>query len=344
VSSGVIEAVLGVDVGGTKIAAAPVGRAGVLLAPPVIDSSRAGDTALFLAGLEATLHRACAEFAAFEPRAIGLACAGTVDRERGMVVTSPNLPLEQVPLAAILRAALGMSVVLENDVNAAVLAETVAGAAAGLRHVIMLTLGTGVGGGLLLDGRVYRGAGGGAGEIGHTIVRADGEICRCGARGCLEMYASGKALARYASIRAGDPRTDPGGALLGLQEHGRLTGGAVSRLAREGHIGALEAVRELAGWLGIGLANVANIFNPEMIVVGGGVGELDELLLRPARDYLARNAMAPGRDQVKVASAKLGNRAGLVGGGLAAWEALGSGEVMPPGPETGPECADGADE
>jgi glucokinase len=137
------------------------------------------------------------------------------------------------------------------------------------------------------------------------------------------LYASGPALVRYASAWAGDGAMDPGSALLGLRERGRLSGGAVTRLAQEDHPGALEAVRELAGWLGIGLVNMTNIFNPEMIVVGGGVGELGQLLLDPAREMVRRMAMAPGRDQVRVAAAVLGNRAGLVGGGLAAWEAFG---------------------
>ena len=312
--------VLGVDVGGTKVAAGPVSRAGVQLAPPLLDSSRAVDTASFLSALETSLRRALVEFDRFGPQAIGLACAGTIDSRRGVVVASPNLPLRDVPLAQILEEALKVPVMLENDGNAAVLGEAAVGAAAGLRHVVMLTLGTGVGGGLLLDGRVYRGAGGGAGELGHTIVQADGRPCLCGGRGCLEMYASGPALAGYATARAGHPRMDPKGALLALRERGRLTGGVVARLAREGHAGALEAVRELAGWLGVGLVNVTNTFDPEIIVVGGGVGELGELLLEPARDFLQKNAMAPGRDQVKVASAVLGNKAGLVGGALTAWE------------------------
>ena len=320
--------VLGVDVGGTKVAAGPVDRAGGLLATPLVESSQASDTASFLLGLETTLRRALTEFADFGPRAIGLACAGTVDSSRGLVVTSPNLPLEEVPLAAILGEALGVPVILENDANAALLGEAVTGAAAGLRHVVMLTLGTGVGGGLFLDGRLFRGAGGGAGELGHTIVRAEGHLCRCGARGCLEMYASGSALVRYAVARAGNHALDPGDALLGLQEGGKLTGAAVTRLAREGHPGALEAVRELAGWLGIGLVNVTNIFNPEMIVVGGGVGELGGMLLEPAREVVRRTAITPNRDQARVAPARLGNRAGLVGGGLAAWEVLG-GEGSP---------------
>jgi glucokinase len=314
--------VLGVDVGGTKMAVGPVDRDGTQLAPPLVEHTRTESEAAFLAGVERGLRHALEEFKEFGPVAFGLACAGTVDSQRGVVVASPNLPLVEVPVVAVLEKALNMPVVLDNDVNAAILAEATLGAAAGLRHVVMLTLGTGVGGGLWLDGKVYRGASGGAAELGHTIVRAGGLPCLCGAHGCLEMYASGRALVRYAAARAGDKSTDPSGELTGLQEQGRLTGGAVTRLAQSGDKAALEAVGELARWLGVGLVNCTNAFDPEMIVVGGGVGELGELLLAPARELVRKHAMAPGRDAVLIAEARLGNKAGLVGGGLAAWQAV----------------------
>lgn len=315
--------VLGVDVGGTKIAAAPIGRKGEQLAPTFLESTRGESREAFLAGIETALRHALAEFASFEPVAVGLACAGTIDSERGMVIDSPNLPLEEEPLAPRLEQALGIRVVLENDVNAAVEAEASVGVAAGLRDVVMITLGTGVGGGLWLDGHVYRGANGGAAELGHMVVRAGGLPCACGSHGCLEAYASGRALVRYAAARAGDPEKDPAGELTALQEQGKLTGGAVTRLAQAGDKAALEAVQELGRWLGVGLSNLTNAFDPEMIVVGGGVGDLGELLLVPAREVLRKLALAPGRDKVRVESASLGNRAGLTGGGLSAWRVLG---------------------
>jgi glucokinase len=240
-----------------------------------------------------------------------------------VVLSSPNLPLKTVPLAEMLETSLRIPVVLENDANAAILGETTAGAGVGLRHVVMLTLGTGVGGALYLNGRLYRGAGGGAGELGHVVVQADGLPCRCGNRGCLEMYASGSAMERFAEVRAGEPATDPLGSLSELRQHDRLTGREVSRLAREGDPGALGVVEELAGWVGIALVGLTHTFDPEMIVVGGGVGELGELILGPARDFVRKNALSPGRERVQIAPAKLGNMAGLVGGGLAAWEILG---------------------
>jgi glucokinase len=315
--------VLGVDVGGTKVALGPVDRDGVELAPTLVEPTRTEDQASFLAGLEASFKRALVAFERFQPKAFGLACAGTVDSERGRVIASPNLPLVDVPVAFLLERAVGMPVILENDVNAAVRAEATVGVAAGLRNVVMLALGTGVGGGLWLDGRVYRGAGGGAAELGHTIVRAGGLPCPCGSRGCLEVYTSGRALVRYAAARAGDAKADPSGELTALQEQGRLTGGAVARLAMAGDKAALDAVNELARWLGIGLVSMTNIFDPEMIVVGGGVGALGELLLAPARGMVRKLALAPGRDTVRIAGARLGNRAGLVGGALTAWQALG---------------------
>ena len=177
---------------------------------------------------------------------------------------------------------------------------------------------------MFLDGKLYRGANGAAGEIGHLVVQAGGLVCRCGNRGCLEMYASGPALARYASARARDPERDPDGALLALREKGELQGAAVTHLAREGHPGALEAVSQLAEWLGVGLVSITNTFDPEMIIIGGGVSDLGEMLLGPARECVRKNAMPPGRDRVHIEAARLGNRAGLVGAGLVAWQSFGS--------------------
>jgi glucokinase len=317
-----MKSVLGVDVGGTKIAVAPVDRAGTRLAHPIVAPSRAEDVDSFLEGLEEVLRRALAAFGDFSPAAIGIACAGTVDSGAGEVVSSPNLPLVRVPLGPILQERLQARVLLENDANAAVLGEAIAGAAIGARDVVMLTLGTGIGGGLFLDGKLYRGANGGAGELGHMVVQKGGLPCKCGGHGCLEVYASGSALVRHATVRAGDPAWDPDGALQALREGGGLTGGAVTRLAREGHPGALDAVRELGEWLGVGLISLVNAFDPRMIVVGGGVSDLGELLLRPAREWVRTTAMSPGREKVEIVRAKLGNEAGLVGAALAVWQDL----------------------
>lgn len=316
--------VIGVDVGGSKVTAGPVDVGGKILAEPLYEASVVSSTDAFVGALTSTLRRALATHAALEPVAVGLACAGTVDEERRVVVSSPNLPLQRVALADLLRDALGLPIVLENDANAAVVAEATVGAARGLGHVVMLALGTGVGGGLWLDGRLYRGAWGGAAELGHVIVCGGGERCRCGARGCLEMYASGRALARFAEQRVGDPVDDPEGLLARMSARGTLDGRTVGRLVGRGYPGAMAAAHELGVWLGRGLVGLTNTFNPEMIVVGGGVADLGETILTPAREYVRAHAMAPNAEQVKIVCAALGNSAGLVGGGLAAWEAYAS--------------------
>jgi len=317
-----MDCVLGVDVGGTKVAVAPIDRAGMMLAPKLVEPSATESAEAFIAGLEQTLRRAIAEFERFAPAGAGVACAGTVDVERGVVVKAPNLPLVETAIAGPLAGALGMPVVLDNDAKAAVWAESVAGAATGFEQAVLLILGTGVGGGLLLNGRIYRGANNAAGELGHLVVKPGGLLCGCGGRGHLEPYASGPALERYAAERAGDPECDPDGALAELMEKGELTGGSVSELAMRGHVGAMDAVQELAGWVGVALVSVTDAFDPQIIVLGGGVSALGDLLLRPAEEYLRQNAIAPGRDEVKVVLAKLGNDAGIVGAGLAAWETL----------------------
>lgn len=316
------EAVLGVDVGGSKMALAPIDRTGRFMGQVVSTATQTRDTAAFLAGLEASIADALTALDDIRIDAIGLACAGTVDGERGVVATSPNLPLREMALAEHIERVFDVPVVLENDVNAAVWAECSCGAAVGYDHVVMVALGTGIGGGLVLDGRLYRGAGGGAAELGHTIVCRDGELCPCGARGCWEMYASGKALARFAHAYAGSEIDDPDGGLRTLDDRGALDGRAVTNMALREHPGAVKAVAELAVWLGTGLVGLVNAFNPEVVVVGGGVAALGDRIIEPAQRFMRAVAMPPNRDQVIVVLGALGNHAGVVGAALLAWNHL----------------------
>ena len=324
---------LGVDIGGTKMAVAAVDSSGRMVGDTLVRPTQTTSTEHFLEGLvRATLdaHR-IADGAGLDVLGLGLGCAGTVDWGRGTVVVSPHLPLHDTPVRARLAAATGLPTTLDNDAHVAALAETRVGAARGLRHVVMLTLGTGVGGGLVLDGRLYRGATGSAAEFGHLRVADDGEACNCGSRGCLEAYASGRALERIARglIRHQESCADGGvghrrgegyaAALAALEVAGRLTGEAVGELALQGDAAAGDAVREVAGWLGVGLTSLANAFNPEMIVVGGGLVTLGELLLGPARAVLARCGLSPNREIARVEPAALGNEAGVVGAALVAW-------------------------
>jgi glucokinase len=323
---------LGVDIGGTKMAVAPVDEAGRIVGVPLVRPSRTESTEHFLDGLVQVVRDALAASAAarLDVVGVGLGCAGMVDWTRGIVVASPHLPLHDTPVRSRVATAIGLPTTLDNDANVAALAETRVGAAKGLRHVVMLTLGTGVGGGLVLGGRVYRGATGAAAELGHMRVASDGEPCNCGSRGCLEAYASGRALERVArrlvqppaGSGAGEDRREEGYAsgLASLDALGRLTGEAVGVLALQGDAAAGDAVREVAEWLGVGVTSLANVFNPEMIVVGGGLVTLGDLLLGPARAALARCGLSPNREVARVEPAALGNDAGLVGAALVAWE------------------------
>ncbi len=316
-----MQVMVGVDVGGTKVAAGRVTRDGRLSGAPCVVASGTGDVAALVESIAGAAGAAVRDAAsAGETVAgIGIGCAGTVDTRRGLVVTSPHLPLTDAPLGALVGDRMGLPVFLDNDANVAAWAEVRVGAARGCRHVVMLALGTGVGGGLVLDGRPYRGANGAAAEIGHMIIVAGGEPCRCGARGCLEAYASGTALERIAGRIVGDLPAAGATALRAESERGTLTGKVVGDLALSGDPGALSAVDEVGRWLGIGLSNMVNIFNPDMVVVGGGLGDLGELLLAPARAVLRATALVPGRDTVRVISAELGNTAGMLGAGLLAW-------------------------
>jgi glucokinase len=213
-------------------------------------------------------------------------------------------------------------VVLDNDANAALMAECRFGAARGARHVVMLTIGTGIGGGLLVDGRVLRGAGGAAAELGHIVIDRDGPPCpgNCPNRGCLEAVVSGPALAAAGRRAAeADPASGLGRALAGGRD---VTGPLVTELAHDGDAGAQEVLARLGRDLGIGIANLVNIFNPEFVVVGGGLVAAGDFLLDPARAVVSERALVPARDQVRIVPARFGDESGMLGAAAMAFEAL----------------------
>jgi len=321
-----VQVMVGVDVGGTKVAGGRVTRDGRLSGESRIVPSGTTDVAAVVESIAEAVGAVKRDAASAGETVVGvgIGCAGTVDLRRGVVVTSPNLPLTDAPVAALVGDRMGLPVFLDNDANVAAWAEVQVGVARGCRHVVMLALGTGVGGGIVLDGRLYRGATGAAAEIGHTIIVAGGEPCPCGACGCLESYASGRALERIARRLVDDLPAAEASSLRAASEQGTLTGKAVGDLALSGDPGALSAVDEVGRWLGIGLSNMVNIFNPDMIVVGGGLGGLGELLLAPARVVLGATGLVPGKHTVRVTSAVLGNDAGMLGAGLLAWTEIAS--------------------
>ena len=301
--------VIGVDLGGTKIAAGVVDRLGSVQSrcereTPTIDE----DTLL------AALDDVVADLWDDEVGAIGLGVPSTVDQRTGTAVMSVNIPFTDVPLRERVSKRFGVPCGIDNDGNAAAIAEWQVGAGRGTRHMIMLTLGTGVGGGLILDGRPYRGFVGAAAELGHIVVEFDGRPCQgfCTGRGHLEAYATG--LAATNDARAAFGETADSHVLL--------------EKARAGDGTALEILDAIGRRLGAALGSLVNIFNPEAIVIGGGWGEASsDFLLEPARDVLRREALAPGRDLVRVVQAALGPEAGLVGAGFVAFEALDSSEA-----------------
>jgi glucokinase len=296
--------VIGVDVGGTKLLAGVVGRDGALGRRREVPTPTASEEALL-----AALDELVEAILDGEIRALGFGLPSTIDQRAGQAVQSVNIPLAGVPFRDRFAERFSLPVGIDNDANAAAIAEWQVGAGRGTRHMVMLTLGTGVGGGLILDGRPYRGSVGAAAELGHIVVEFDGRPCQglCTGRGHIETYATGVAASRDAAEALG--------------------GGADSRVlierAQADDRVALEVLDAIARRLGATMGSLVNIFNPEAIVVGGGWGEAaDDYLLDTAREVMLREALSPGRELVRVVPAELGPDAGLVGAGFVAFEAL----------------------
>jgi glucokinase len=293
--------VIGVDVGGTKILAALVGRDGKVLRrrehPTPVDSQDA-----LVAGLEAAVR----ELLDGDVAALGFGVPSQVDQATGIASGSVNIPLQDLPLRDLMAKTFGLPVGIDNDGNAAAFAEWAFGAGRGSSNLVMLTLGTGVGGGVIIDGRLYRGWA----ELGHMVIEYNGRPCqgRCTGRGHLESYCTGLAAGETA-VEAFGPGTDA---------H-RLV-----RIAREGDGLAIEILAEMGRKLGAGIGSLVNIFHPEVVVVGGGFGAAAaELLLGPAHEIVLREALSPAGATVRLGTAELGTAAGVIGAGLVAFEALG---------------------
>jgi glucokinase len=313
---------IGVDMGGTKLLAGAVDTR--LRVHRRAQRSVAGldQSALFDVVVDAVEE--AAEAAGGEVEAVGFGIPALLDQRIGRAVFSVHLPLADVPFGDIMAERLGLPVFVDNDSNVAALAEHRAGAARGCNDAVVITIGTGIGGGLILHGRLYRGTIGAGAELGHTVIDLDGPECQgnCHNRGCLEALASGTALAQEARRIAGT-RADSGLARA-LAEGRELTGPLITELAHDGDPAALEALELVGRRLGVGIANFVNIFNPQVVVVGGGVIGAGELLLAPARQEMLARALSPSRDEVRVVAARFGVEAGMVGAAALAWEGLAS--------------------
>jgi len=302
---------IGVDIGGTKVAAGVVDDEG-----RVIDSTRRPTPGSDVARTEAVIAEVVGELSArHQVSAVGIGAAGWIANDLATVLFSPHLAWRDEPLRDALAKAIGVPVMVENDANAAAWAEYRYGAARGARVAVMVTMGTGIGGGLVVDGLLYRGAYGVGCEYGHMCVVPDGRRCACGNRGCWEMYASGRALARDARELAD---VSPVGAhrlmTLAGGDLNQLTGPLVTEAAREGDPAAVEIYTAMGRWLGRGLANLAAVIDPTVFVIGGGVSEAGDLLLGPARQAFGESLTGRGfRPAADILLAELGPQAGLVG-------------------------------
>lgn len=297
---------IGVDVGGTKISAGVVTPQGELLNE--VRYSSKGSTEELLDNI-ARAVREVRE--GYEVSAACLAVPGLIMADENKVIFSPNLPnIEGVPLKEELGGRFDLPVTVENDANAAAWGEFRFGAGSEVDHLVFVTLGTGVGGGVISHGILMRGVQGAGGELGHMTIHATGPRCGCGNRGCLESLASGTAITRRAREVAAER---PDSALGKIARERELIGEDVTRLAEEGDEAALSVLEEAGLWLGIGLAGFVNIFNPEVVAVGGGAAKAGELILDRARKEMYLRARSPSRDLVEIKSATLGAESGVIG-------------------------------
>jgi glucokinase len=303
--------VLGVDVGGTKVAVGAVaGREATGIVEHPTDTS---STERLLDGIEAGVREVIANVG--QPAAIGVGVPSQIEFASGTVLTSVNIPLAGVSLREVLGHRLGLPVYVDNDANCAGLAEA---ELLDIRNLVMLTLGTGVGGGVVTDGRIFRGAHGLGAELGHFSIIADGPPCpgNCPNRGCLEALCSGTALERDAT-ELGKARPDT---RLGriYEEHGRVTGREAVAAAQDGDPEAELLFERLATWLGVGIAGYVNVFEPEHVLIGGGLSRAAELFLDRAREEAASRALPALWERVTVQLARGGTDAGVIGAGLLA--------------------------
>jgi glucokinase len=314
------ECVIGVDLGGTKaIAGAVDASLGVhYRARREVPTSDLGSLLETLTELVDEVRTAVGG----EVEGVGFGIPCLIDQDRGLAASSVHLPIAGVAFADVMAERIGLPVFMDNDGNLALLAEHRAGAAQGERNAVMLTLGTGIAGAILIGGELYRGSQGAAGEFGHMVVWADGPPCGpgCPSRGCLEALVSGTALTTAAlALARRSPASRLGQALAAGVE---VSGPLVTELAFDGDADALALLAELGAWLGIGLVNVVNVFNPDVVVIGGGVIAAGELILAPARRVLSERALALPAQHVRVRGAAFGAESGMLGAALLAHDRL----------------------
>ena len=303
---------IGVDVGGTKVLGGVVDSDGKVLAHARRDTPRQGGDAL---------NRAIADVARelmgdFEVETVGISAAGFVSSDRKTMLATPNIAgWNGVDLNKEISTLIGLPAIIENDANAAAWGEAKFGAGRNESHVILLTIGTGIGGGIVTNGQLHRGAYGIAAEFGHMRVVPEGHLCGCGERGCFEQYASGNALLRHArEAVSASPEIARNLLSLGDGTIGAMTGKHITEAARSGDAVALAAFNTTAQWLGAGIASLSVLLDPACVIIGGGVIDAGDILLTPTREALERYLPFAGKHpSPRIVAAQLGNEAGLVG-------------------------------
>jgi glucokinase len=301
---------IGVDIGGTKILAGVVDETGAILDRVKIATPRdSAQTAAAIAQAAQTVRKD------YPVEAVGLGAAGFISADRATVLVAPNMSWHDEPLKARIEALIDLPVVVENDANAAAWGEARFGAGAARPNVVLYTIGTGVGGGIVLNGELFRGHFGIGAEFGHYRVVPDGRQCGCGQKGCLEQYASGSALTRFVKERAkNDPERAQVLLSVGDGTPDGIEGAHITEAARKGDPIALEGFAEIGRWLGQSMADLASILDPEVFVVAGGVSDAGEILTAPTREHY-HSALAGTGDRpfAEVVTATLGPDAGLIG-------------------------------
>ncbi len=311
--------IIGVDLGGTNIvvgACAEDGSKDYAMNSEPTRSDQGADAVVdrMVRMIEGALKETIAETGAKREDflGVGVGAPGPLDRERGVILTTPNLGWQNFPLRDVIAERVGLPVKLDNDANCATLGEWWMGAAKGGRNVVGVTIGTGIGGGLILEGRLYHGSSDIAGEIGHTTIDVTGRRCKCGNYGCLEAYASGPSIAERAREQLqGDHESTMYTMVDGELE--RLTAAIVYDAAKKGDETALEVVRETARFLGAGIANLLNVFNPDVVVIAGGVTQAGATLFDPLRREVRKRAFAAAVDACRIVPGSLPGNAGVVG-------------------------------
>ncbi|PYO99375.1 MAG: transcriptional regulator [Gemmatimonadetes bacterium] len=305
--------VVGIDIGGTNIVVGTVAEDGSEMLGLVSEPTISEQGANAVVGRITKLARASMAAArGHDVAGVGIGSPGPLNTTTGVVLLTPNLGWTNFPLRDRITEALGLPATLDNDANCAIFGEWWRGAARGSQHVVGLTIGTGIGGGIVLDGEVYRGASDIAGEIGHMTIDLNGRRCKCGNYGCLEAYASGPAIAARAVEGIADG-TDTSLPKYVNGDLSKITAQLVYEAAHDGDDYALEVVKDTAKFLGVGVANIINIFNPQVVVICGGVTLAGERLFGPLRSEAKRRAFKPAVDVCRIVPGELTGTAGVYG-------------------------------